>query len=132
MALKVVKFVGSSLANAKQVLRAIDIVKADSRRTVVVVSAPGKRHPDDIKITDLLYQWYVLVKVRYYAPAYRVWRRIKNRFYDIVTNLGLELDISHEFVQIRKNVREGASEDYVSSRGAYLMAKIMAKALGYE
>jgi aspartate kinase len=52
--MKVVKFGGSSVANATQILKILDIVKSDSDRRIVVVSAPGKRHGDDIKVTDLL------------------------------------------------------------------------------
>ena len=46
--MKVVKFGGSSVANAKQILKVADIVKADPDRRIVVVSAPGKRFSDDI------------------------------------------------------------------------------------
>jgi len=52
--MKVVKFGGSSVANAEQISKIIDIVVADADRRIVVVSAPGKRHGDDIKVTDLL------------------------------------------------------------------------------
>ena len=52
--LKVCKFGGSSLADANQVSKVCDIVLADPARRVVVVSAPGKRHKDDTKVTDLL------------------------------------------------------------------------------
>ena len=52
--MKVVKFGGSSVANAEQISKIIDIVVADAARKIVVVSAPGKRHGDDIKVTDLL------------------------------------------------------------------------------
>ena len=52
--MKVVKFGGSSVANAEQISKIIDIVVADAERRIVVVSAPGKRHGDDIKVTDLL------------------------------------------------------------------------------
>jgi len=52
--MKVVKFGGSSVANAEQISKIIDIVVADTDRRIVVVSAPGKRHGDDIKVTDLL------------------------------------------------------------------------------
>ena len=52
--MKVVKFGGTSLADARQVLKVINIVKSDSTRRIVVVSAPGKRHPTDTKVTDLL------------------------------------------------------------------------------
>ncbi len=52
--MKVVKFGGTSVADAKQILKVVGIVTADSTRRIVVVSAPGKRHPKDIKVTDLL------------------------------------------------------------------------------
>ena len=52
--MKVCKFGGSSLANAAQLNKVIDIVLADPARRIVVVSAPGKRHGGDTKVTDLL------------------------------------------------------------------------------
>mgnify|MGYP002520790975 FL=1 len=52
--MKVCKFGGSSLANAAQLNKVIDIVLADPARRLVVVSAPGKRHGGDTKVTDLL------------------------------------------------------------------------------
>ena len=52
--LKVSKFGGSSLASAEQVSQVCDIITADPGRRLVVVSAPGKRHSQDIKVTDLL------------------------------------------------------------------------------
>ncbi len=52
--MKVCKFGGSSLADAGQVIKVCDIIASDSSRRIVVVSAPGKRFSDDIKVTDLL------------------------------------------------------------------------------
>ena len=52
--MKVCKFGGSSLANAAQLNKVIDIVLADPARRIVVVSAPGKRDTGDTKVTDLL------------------------------------------------------------------------------
>lgn len=52
--MKVVKFGGSSLAAGNSVDKALTIVKNDPERKVIVVSAPGKRTSDDIKVTDLL------------------------------------------------------------------------------
>ena len=52
--MKVCKFGGSSLADAACISRACDIVLADDERRIVVVSAPGKRDPQDVKITDQL------------------------------------------------------------------------------
>ena len=52
--LKVSKFGGSSLATGDQVRQVCDIITADPSRRIIVVSAPGKRHSQDIKVTDLL------------------------------------------------------------------------------
>lgn len=52
--MKVIKFGGSSLADAKQIRKVCSIILSDSRRRLVVVSAPGKRHNEDTKVTDLL------------------------------------------------------------------------------
>ena len=52
--MKVCKFGGSSLADAAQLYKVIDIVLADPARKIVVVSAPGKRNSGDTKVTDLL------------------------------------------------------------------------------
>ncbi|MEI7436261.1 MAG: aspartate kinase, partial [bacterium] len=53
-AIKVVKFGGSSLADARQIRKVYEIVRVDPARRIVVVSAPGKRSPEDMKVTDLL------------------------------------------------------------------------------
>ena len=55
---KVVKFGGSSLANADQFKKVGAIITADDTRRYVVPSAPGKRFPKDTKVTDMLYACY--------------------------------------------------------------------------
>lgn len=55
---KVVKFGGSSLADANQFKKVADIIHADKTRRFVVASAPGKRFANDMKITDMLYSCY--------------------------------------------------------------------------
>lgn len=52
--MKVVKFGGSSLASGEQLEKVFQIVMSDPERRAVVVSAPGKRFSEDIKVTDLL------------------------------------------------------------------------------
>lgn len=52
--MKVCKFGGTSVASAEQIKKVANIIKSDSSRRIVVVSAPGKRTSDDIKVTDLL------------------------------------------------------------------------------
>ncbi|KYG92084.1 aspartate kinase [[Bacillus] sp. KCTC 13219] len=50
----VCKFGGTSVANAQQIKKVANIVKANPARKIIAVSAPGKRTNDDIKVTDLL------------------------------------------------------------------------------
>jgi len=52
--MKVCKFGGTSLASAEQVKKVFYIVTSDPERRLVVVSAPGKEHDDDTKVTDML------------------------------------------------------------------------------
>ena len=52
---KVVKFGGSSLANAEQFQKVGDIIRSDESRRYVVPSAPGKRFDEDIKVTSKRY-----------------------------------------------------------------------------
>lgn len=52
--MKVIKFGGSSLADANQIKKVCDIILADDTRRLVVVSAPGKRFSGDEKVTDML------------------------------------------------------------------------------
>ena len=53
---KVVKFGGSSLADAGQFRKVKEILGLDPARTYVVPSAPGRRFAGDEKVTDLLYR----------------------------------------------------------------------------
>ena len=62
MAIKVLKFGGSSLADASQFERVAQIIKSDPERRYIVASAPGKRNSFDVKITDMLYQCYELAE----------------------------------------------------------------------
>ncbi|MEG0550935.1 MAG: aspartate kinase [Vagococcus sp.] len=52
--MKVTKFGGSSVADATQLRKVLAIIQADSERRFIIVSAPGKRNKNDIKVTDLL------------------------------------------------------------------------------
>ena len=52
--IKVCKFGGSSVKNASQIKKIIEIIKEDKKRKVIVVSAPGRDEKYDEKITDHL------------------------------------------------------------------------------
>ena len=127
---KVVKFGGSSLANAKQFKKVADIIKADKSRRYVVPSAPGKRNDKDEKVTDMLYACYDLVEK---DEDFRVMlMKIKDRYDTIINGLNLKLSLEEEFKKISENFKNKAGVDYAASRGEYLNGIIMAAYLGYE
>ena len=88
---KVVKFGGSSLASAEQFKKVKDIITADGARRFVVPSAPGKRFPDDTKVTDMLYSCYDLaVKGKDFDKQFE---QIKQRYNEIISELGLDFSL---------------------------------------
>ena len=127
--MKVVKFGGSSLADAHQFKKVKDIILSDEQRKVIVVSAPGKRFKSDNKITDLLYLCHAHVK---YGVSYdTIFNTIKERFEEINEALGLGVDLNKEFKAIKDNISKD-NLDYIVSRGEYLSALLLSKYLGYD
>ena len=128
--LKVLKFGGSSMADAKQFEKVKSIVQADPARRVVIVSAAGKRFSDDHKLTDLLYLCYAHLK--YGVSCDSVFDMIRSRYIEIRDDLGLKTDLETEFDALRKKMDAGISQDELVSRGEYFAAKLMADYLGYD
>ena len=127
---KVVKFGGSSLADANQFRKVMNIINAENDRKYVVPSAPGKRSKEDTKVTDLLYRCYELVaKGENIDEAFSV---IMDRYNSIIADLGLTLDLSSEFEHIKNSMIHKAGRDYAASRGEYLSGMVLANALGYK
>ena len=130
MSLKVLKFGGSSLADAEHFRAVAEIVKSDPARRYVVASAPGKRNKSDTKITDMLYHCYELAADE--KDISEVFEEIKNRYIGIINDLGIELDLTEVFDKIMHSFTHNAGRDYVASRGEYLNAMILAKYLGFH
>lgn len=127
---KVVKFGGSSLADAAQFKKVMNIINAENDRKYVVPSAPGKRSKEDTKVTDLLYRCYELAaKGENIDEAFSV---IMDRYNSIIKDLGLTLDLSNEFDHIKNSMIHKAGRDYAASRGEYLSGMVLANALGYK
>lgn len=130
MANKVVKFGGSSLADANQFRKVADIIKSDSKRIYVVPSAPGKRFSDDIKITDMLYKCCELAGSGVdFSEDFQI---IKDRYNGIISDLGIDMSLEDEFNVIAAELKSRPAKDFAASRGEYLNGKILAKYLGYN
>ena len=130
MSVKVLKFGGSSLADAAHFRAVADIVKAEPERRYVVASAPGKRKSGDTKVTDLLYMCYELAANE--EDITEVFEQIKERYNDIIRELGIELDLTEVFEKIRNSLLHSSGRDYIASRGEYLNAMILAKYLEFD
>ena len=126
---KVVKFGGSSLADAGQFEKVKAIITSDPARRYVVPSAPGKRYSDDIKITDLLYTCQKLAETGkdFSEPL----SRIRNRYLEIAQALGLSFDPTDELDRIAFRLKEGATKDFAASRGEYLNGLLLSDYLGF-
>ncbi|MHC1693743.1 MAG: aspartate kinase [Eubacteriales bacterium] len=126
----VVKFGGTSLADADQFKRVADIIKSDKSRRYVVPSAPGKRFDGDAKVTDMLYACYDLASKG--EDIDESFDNIKKRYNDIIIGLGMSLSLDVEFAKIKSGLKNKAGRDYAASRGEYLNGLILAEYLGFS
>lgn len=130
MANKVVKFGGSSLADANQFRKVAAIIKSDDKRKYVVPSAPGKRFSDDIKITDMLYKCCELAGsgIDFSEP----FETIKERYNGIISELGIDMSLDEDFDLIAQEMKNRPARDFAASRGEYLNGKVLANFLGFN
>ena len=130
MQIKVVKFGGSSLADAEHFRQVAKIVKADPQRKYVIPSAPGKRFPEDTKVTDMLYTCYEMIRKNENIDAY--FAKIADRYNSIIADLGLDFDISGALNYVKNAMLHHSGRDFAASRGEYLNGLILAKDLGFD
>jgi aspartate kinase len=122
------KFGGSSVADARQFLKIKDILGRDARRRVIVVSAPGKRHSGEAKLTDLLYQCHHAARKN--IPFDEAFSLIRDRFLEIEKDLSLSAGMAAEMDAFHAQILDGATKDFIASRGEYFSGKLMAAFLG--
>ena len=108
--LKVTKFGGSSLCDSAGFSRVREIVLADPARRVVVVSAAGRRHAADHKITDLLYLCHA--HLQYGVSCWDLWRRIADRYREISSCSNFE-DYQARRAEIKFRREPKAKPEYV-------------------
>lgn len=127
--IKITKFGGSSVANARQFQKVKQIIESDPARRFVVVSASGREHKNDNKVTDLLY--LIEAHLKYSVDHLPLFQLIEERFLSIKQELGLNYPIENDLAELKKQLNKSISTDYLVSRGEYLTAKLMAEYLGF-
>jgi aspartate kinase len=122
------KFGGTSVASSAQIRKVRSIVDQDSRRKVVVVSAPGKRDPKEAKITDLLYLCANMAQKGVdFAEPFGI---VRERFVEIERELEVDAGIGAQLDAFAKELTGGVTSDYIASRGEYWNGLIIAKFFG--
>jgi aspartate kinase len=121
---KVCKFGGTSLADAEHFRKVRSIIEADPDRVVIVVSAPGKRTPDDKKVTDLLLICQELAENG--IDITPIFSRVRERYESIATALAIELDVGALLDGVAQEIMATPTRDFVASRGEYICARLMA------
>ena len=124
------KFGGSCLADSESILQACRCIRADERRQVIVVSAPGRRYPEDKKMTDLLYDIWALCSRG--LSAWEPWQKFCVRWQSIQSGCGVQMDLQGQLDEIYAGLNRNTPCDWLVSRGEWLMAKVMARLLGYD
>ena len=125
----VAKFGGTSVADAAQFCKIREIVEANPERRFIVVSAPGKRFPEDVKVTDLLLACYEKAAAGQSFAA--EFEQIRQRFRAIIDGLKMDFPLDSELEILRNSLLTEPMKDYTASRGEYLTARIMSKYLGF-
>ena len=126
----VAKFGGSSVADAAQFRKVAAIMQADPRRRILVVSAPGKRRPDEAKITDLLYLCHDMAAMA--TSIDEPFGLITERFLGIAAELGIDSALPGLLQVFRRELEAGCSREFAVSRGEYFCARLMAEFLDAE
>ena len=127
--LKVTKFGGSSLCDSTAFARVRELVLADPARRVVVVSAPGRRHSADHKLTDLLYLCHA--HLQYGVSCWDLWRRVSDRFREIRDGCAVACPIERTLDGIYAALGPDTPQDWLVSRGECLAAMLMAQLLDF-
>lgn len=129
--MKVIKFGGTSVASAEQIKKVYDIVISDPKRKIVVVSAPGKRFDEDIKVTDLLINY--ANKLLENEHADEEMKKVLLRFEEICNNLELSSETTISFINELKeelinccNTDKDTFIDIIKACGENYCAKMVA------
>ena len=127
------KFGGSSVANAGQIEKVTNIVKADSNRKYIVVSAPGKDEMDSEKVTDHLFNIATegthFKKIGKNISPDESYRSIMNKFKRLINDLEIEGDdiLEDLAADLKRSLPNPQKNDFYASRGEHYNAKVICR-----
>lgn len=131
--MKVCKFGGSSVKDATQIKKIVEIIQSDEARKVIVVSAPGRDEKYGEKITDHLLN---LATEGKYFKEHKIDIDVKQSYQAIIEKFQT---ICHDLMIESKSILEGLEKDlkkcklkgaareaFFLSRGEHYNAKVIA------
>ena len=122
------RFGGDEASDAQEIMRSAQVLLSDPSRRYAIVSAPGSTH-HSVGITDMLYLCHAR---KILGENYDdIFTKITERFYEIVSGLGLNFDLNAELSAVKRSIDTGMSLDYIASRGEYITAKIFAQYINW-
>ena len=126
------KYGGSSITSHTDIERIKRITYDNPRRKIIVVSAPGKRDNDDVKVTDML------IKLARTKDS-DLFDRILNRYKIVFPDENLEDITAMLDRRLNQNLegkndadRESPYKDGIAAFGEEACARLLAKYLGAE
>jgi len=132
MNIKVCKFGGSSVKDASQIKKVLEIVKSDNKRKVVVVSAAGRDEKYNEKITDHLLNiasnGNSFKEQKVYISKEESYEAIIKKHKKLASDLNVDSSL---VLSLQKDLNECSLEDeekeaFFLSRGEHYNAKIIA------
>lgn len=124
----VARFGGDEASNSQEIIKTANVLKSDPSRRYAVISAPGSTS-ESVGVTDMLYLCHSrFVSHENYDD---ILRKIYERFEEIVSGLGINFNIDAEIQNLKRDIDMGMSLDYISSRGEYITARIVAEYIGW-
>ncbi len=130
--MKVCKFGGSSVKDATQINKILNIIKQDPKRQAIVVSAPGRDETHDQKITDHLLNFATdgkhFIEQKLEITAEQSFKAVLEKFESLCKNL--KIDKKEILENIKKdletcNLKNSKKEAFCLSRGEHYNAKVI-------
>ena len=124
------KFGSAAFSTPEMIKKTAEIVMSNPDRKFAIVSAPGAVSREDMKVTDMLF----IMNARYTNRENfdEMMTKVRDRFTGITRSIGVNCYIDAEIMNLKKNLFFGRGNDYVVSRGEYIMAKVFAEYIGWK
>lgn len=116
------------MSSADTIKRVADIIRADSDRRFVVVSAPGKRFANDIKITDSLFECYSHRN----GSGLKIFDNVADRFLELASDLCVTDGVAEILSSYREAIPTLKKPDGLVAMGEHLSAYILSRYLDWD